>query len=75
MEFEHKLLHQFSVAVARRMPYTSVLSICMYEITARPHEDFFVFQFARVCLRSYRHCSNRNGRSNLAEKIHFLKFC
>ena len=40
MEFEHKLLRQFSVAVARRMPYTSILSICTYEIAARPHEDF-----------------------------------
>ena len=43
MEFEHKLLRQFSVAVACRMPYTSVLSICTYEIAARPHEDFFLF--------------------------------
>ena len=29
MKFEHKIEHQFAHAIAHRMPYTSILSICM----------------------------------------------
>ena len=29
MKFEHKIEHQFAHAIAHRMPYTSILFICM----------------------------------------------
>ena len=38
MEFEYNFPHQFALAVAYRMPYTSVLSICTTSLQG--HKEF-----------------------------------
>ena len=54
VEYEYKLLHQFAWAVAHRMPYTSILSICATSLQG--HTKCFWkknFPVHRSCFRSH----------------------
>ena len=54
MEYKYKLLRQFAHAVAHRMLYTSILSICMTLLHGHMNSlKKGFFQFAIVCLQSY----------------------